>query len=125
MRNIRIFITALFFLFWIGCEKEKSIEDFHVQSSVMTDSRDGQVYKIVKIGKQWWMAENLNYYTSTGSWYYNNDSVNFTKPYGRLYLWETIMNGEKSSAKNPSRVKGISPEGWQIAALSEWVDLYV
>lgn len=124
MRKTRIIVATIFFITLISCEKQKSIEDFSLESSVMTDSRDGQEYKIVKIGNQWWMAENLNYYTSSGSWYYNNDSTNFAKPYGRLYLWETIMNGEKSSDKNPSKVKGISPEGWHIPSLAEWAEQY-
>lgn len=110
-------VVMLFFL--LGCGKE----NFDFETSIMTDERDGQNYKIVKIGKQWWMAENLNYYTPSGSWYYNNDSISYSKPYGRLYLWETVMNGSLSSNKNPSKVHGISPKGWHIPSVSEWEQL--
>ncbi|MCL2246336.1 MAG: hypothetical protein FWC10_04395 [Lentimicrobiaceae bacterium] len=116
-----ILIFILIFLA-LGCEKENSKSDFN--TSVMVDGRDGQMYKIVKIGEQWWMAENLNYNTPTGSWYYNNDSINYSKPYGRLYLWEVVMNGSISSNKNPSGVRGISPKGWHIPSVSEWEQLY-
>jgi uncharacterized protein (TIGR02145 family) len=90
--------------------------------------------KTVKIGKQEWMAENLNASTfrngdpipevkSDEAWtkageegkpawcYYENDPEN-GKVYGKLYNWYAV---------NDSR--GISPQGWHIPSDNEWKEL--
>jgi len=71
------------------------------------DSRDGKTYKIVKIGNQIWMAENLNY-DMGGSWCYENSSSNCDK-YGRLYNWDDAR-------------RACSP-GWHLPSDSEWSTL--
>lgn len=87
------------------------------------DNRDGQEYSKVKIGNQVWMGENLNYDPGTsGGLYYDNDSIT-NHVYGRLYLWETVLNGESPSTLVPSGVQGLCPDGWHLPSIAEWESL--
>ncbi len=88
------------------------------------DNRDGNTYKIVQIGAQCWMAENLNYDQSAygNDWCYDDNSTN-CNTYGRLYDWDAVMQGAPSSNSNPSGVQGVCPDGWHIPSDAEWTTL--
>jgi len=88
------------------------------------DNRDGRSYWKVTIGDQTWMAENLNYDVPnvTSDVCYNN-SPDSCVMYGRLYNWNTVMNGASSSSAVPSGVQGICPIGWHVPSDAEWAQL--
>ena len=96
---------------------------------------DGNVYKVVKIGDQYWMAENLRvtHYRNgeaigttdpadldiTGQtspafqWPYNGDENN-VNVYGRLYTGYTVLDS-----------RNICPEGWHVPSYAELNTLVV
>ncbi|MGP8216570.1 MAG: fibrobacter succinogenes major paralogous domain-containing protein [Bacteroidia bacterium] len=116
MRLFKLITTCLFATIYASCLYAQ--EDF----------------KTVKIGKQVWMAENLNVCTFQNgdtipeikvdslwykagfegkpAWcYYNNDSATGRK-YGRLYNWYAVNDK-----------RGLAPKGWHIPSDTEWVVL--
>jgi len=98
-----------------------------IQTGTVTDI-DGNTYQTVKIGNQWWMAENLKvtHYRNgntipnvtdatewenlnTGAYCnYDNDASNATT-YGSLYNWYAVNNN-----------RNIAPAGWHVPSDAEW-----
>jgi len=52
-----LFLIVLILLFITSCKKDSKTSDV-IETGTVTDI-EGTVYKTVKIGNQWWMAENL------------------------------------------------------------------
>lgn len=117
---------------WINAsEGSDGSSSFDVVTGTLTDSRDGQTYRTVKIGDQVWMAENLNFVTDN-SWCYGDDPVNCAK-YGRLYTWAAAMDSVGTWSTNGKGcgyygkicsptypVRGVCPKGWHLPSYDEW-----
>ena len=102
-----------------GCNKD----EFSGETGSVTDI-DGNEYRTVKIGNQWWMAENLKtkhyrngqpiilfplsgYYEDSTSYYYTKYGV--TEPYGNYYNWYAVIDS-----------RNIAPDGWHVSTDEDW-----
>jgi uncharacterized protein (TIGR02145 family) len=119
-----ILVVLLFFIF--ACSEKSTEPESTFETGTVTDI-DGNVYQTVKIGNQWWMAENLKVtrYSNGDSidkvidniWKdyrigaccsYDNDESNVTN-YGLLYNWYATVDS-----------RGIAPTGWHVPNDIEW-----
>ena len=131
MKTNILFLTVFMFVTlvnYISCGGDDPVKS---ENEDMVIDIDGNVYKIVKIGDQIWMAENLKvtHYlngdpitnivddstwsslTSGAYCNYNNDST-YASVYGRMYNWYAV-NDERN----------IAPKGWHVPTEEEWEQL--
>ena len=95
------------------------------------DKRNSKYYKIVKIGSQIWMGENLNLGTRIDKeieqtdneiiekYCYNGDEKNCNE-YGGLYQWNEMMDYNPPDSGEIGTTQGICPEGYHIPTDKEW-----
>jgi uncharacterized protein (TIGR02145 family) len=111
-------------VFFTGCQEEETPMRV-IETSTITDV-DGNVYKTVKIGNQWWMAENLAVTR------FNNGSlltfVDISSPDSAwasvtVPAYTTLNNGQYGNLYNYAaveNVQNIAPAGWHVPTDEEW-----
>lgn len=92
-----------------GTASPQSVVLGAIDTATLLKGRSGRDYKVVSIGRQTWMAENMadsiaNSLTDS-SWCYDGSQDSCTK-YGRLYSWNSADK--------------ICPKGWHLPSKSEW-----
>ena len=99
-----------------------SLNDAAIAQETASDI-DGNVYPVVAIDGQVWLATNLRVTrTPSGeritSFFFNDDSLSYARQ-GRLYTWDVAMNGSVEPG-----AQGICPDGWHLPTDEEWTRLF-
>lgn len=134
VKQIMTNLVMIVLVFALACSNEKNIEENKTKEPAATceiKDVDGNTYGTVKIGEQWWMAENLKVTRyrngevianvedknswadlNTGAYCINETDSTYSKNYGLLYNWYAVNDP-----------RGLPPEGWHVPSDSEWQEL--
>jgi len=104
------------------------LTNFSQETGTFADTRDGKVYRWVKIGNQVWMAENLAYLPAVSPSSIGSD----TEPYYYVYGYKgTSVSAAKATANYvtygvlynwPAAIQ-TCPSGWHLPNNAEWTEL--
>lgn len=105
-----------------------------VKNGVITDPRDGRKYRVVTVGKQTWMAENLDYHDTLATPNLIDETAcadsSACATGTRRYSWYGAVNVTHTSALDELRpqlcapIQGVCPVGWHIPSMMEWQELF-
>ena len=109
--------------------------NYNPETGILTDERDGEVYKTAKIGDQIWMGQNLRYLPTDLAkgcnflWVKETEEPEQLATYGRHYSWlgatriscDYMSNAISfGSGDFPLPHQGACPKGWHIPSIDEW-----
>ncbi len=107
-----------------GCKKKETPPRV-IETSTVTDI-EGREYKTVKIGNQWWMAENL-----AVTRFKDSTAINFVDISSSDSVWANTSGAAYTSLNNGQfgylynyaaveNIENIAPVGWHIPTDEEW-----
>ena len=109
---------------------EVTVEVTEPQPGTMTDSRDGKTYRIVEIGTQVWLAENMAYLpTVYGPNVGSEQTGNEEKPFHYVYGYDGNDVAAAKATQNYKKygvlynwyaAQQICPAGWHLPNKAEW-----
>jgi len=125
---MKTLFKAIPFLFFVLIFSTCSKEENSGPEGTFTDSRDGKVYKTIKIGNQTWLAENLAYLPAVNS----SNEASTTEP--RYYVYDYQGNDLIEAKANSNfqtygvlynyeAAKIAPPAGWHLPTDEEWKQL--
>lgn len=125
-------LLVLCSMLMIACEKKEETPDVVFETGTVIDV-EGRVYNTVKIGNQWWMAEDLKVKKYRNGDYIldigidlPSDDIRWSKNTSGAYCIEDTYNTylyNWYAISNDST--GIAPEGWHIPTDNEWKELEI